>query len=68
MDSPVHYRGYDILCSERGYTILFNDVDVMTEGVEHAGELKDCRDLEIILEQARRAVDQFIAGCSGRSR
>lgn len=65
MDSPVRYRGYDIVCSEHGYTIFFNDVDVITEGRGDAGRWMDCHAAGPVLEQAMRAVDRLIGEDSG---
>jgi len=66
MGLPVRYRGYDIVCSETGYTIFFNDVDVMTGGSGDAGRWMDCQASASILEQARRTVDRLIGDDSGR--
>jgi hypothetical protein len=62
MHTPVrHYRGYDILCSASGYTLLRNDVEVMTVGTHDAhDELKDCADIEHFFTQARATVDRLI--------
>jgi len=65
MGSPVRYRGYEIVCSENGYTIFFNDVDVLTEGNGDAGRWMDCHASESILDRARRAVDRLIGDDSG---
>jgi hypothetical protein len=62
MHTPVqHYRGYDILCSASGYTLLRNDVEVLSVGHRDAGnELQDCAHLDHLLEQARQSVDRLL--------
>jgi hypothetical protein len=64
MNTPVqHYRGYDILCSASGYTLLRNDVEILTEGRSDAGNhLQDCAHLERLLAQAKQSVDKLIDG------
>ncbi|HVI55282.1 MAG TPA: hypothetical protein VM621_09535 [Luteibacter sp.] len=64
MHTPVqHYRGYDILCSASGYTLLRNDVEVLTVGTRDAGShLQDCARLNRLLEKARQSVDELIDG------
>jgi hypothetical protein len=64
MHTPVqHYRGYDILCSASGYTLLRNDVEVLTVGPGDAGhQLEDCAHLKHLLEQARLSVDRLLDG------
>lgn len=58
METPVHYRGYDILCSESGYTLVLQDVEVESVAVRDAGGAVRKRDeLQEILAQAKRAVD-----------
>jgi hypothetical protein len=64
MHTPVRqYRGYDILCSASGYTLLRNDVEVLTVG-DHdaAGDLQDCAHLQNLLRQARLNVDRLLDG------
>lgn len=62
MHTPVqHYRGYDILCSASGYTLLRNDVEVLTVGHhDAANELQDCAHLHHLLDQARQSVDRML--------
>lgn len=62
MHTPVqHYRGYDILCSASGYTLLRNDVEVLTVGHHDAGDrLQDCAHLDNLLKQAKLAVDRLL--------
>jgi hypothetical protein len=62
MHTPVqHYRGYDILCSESGYTLLRNDVEVLTVGDLDAGQpLEDCAHVDKLLEHARQSVDELL--------
>nr|WP_063573963.1 hypothetical protein [Luteibacter rhizovicinus] len=62
MQTPVqHYRGYDILCSASGYTLLRNDVEVLSVGSHDAGNpLQDCAHLDHLLEQARQSVDRLL--------
>ncbi|MET0937399.1 MAG: hypothetical protein ABWX83_15505 [Luteibacter sp.] len=64
MHTPVrHYRGYDILCSASGYTLLRNDVEVMTVGTRDAGaQLEDCAEVEDHFLKARVTVDRLIDG------
>jgi hypothetical protein len=64
MHTPVeHYRGYDILCSASGYTLLRNDVEVLTVGKLDADtHLKDCTHLDHLLVQAKRSVDRLLEG------
>jgi hypothetical protein len=60
--SPVeHYRGYDILCSASGYTLLRNDVEVLTVGeIDAEGHLEDCEHLANLLRHARDSVDKLL--------
>jgi hypothetical protein len=62
MQTPVqHYRGYDILCSASGYTLMRNDVEVLTVGHHDAGTpLQDCAHLRSLLEQAKLSVDRLL--------
>ncbi|MGY3229813.1 hypothetical protein ACVWWJ_001297 [Luteibacter sp. HA06] len=62
MHTPVeHYRGYDILCSASGYTLLRNDVEVLTVGHHDASKpLQDCAHLARLLEQAKLSVDRLL--------
>lgn len=62
MDNPVHrYRGYDILCSASGYTVMKGDVEVLSVGTGDAGsELADCATVDHFLPQAQHAIDQLI--------
>jgi hypothetical protein len=62
MHTPVqHYRGYDILCSASGYTLLRHDVEVLTVGPRDAGNhLQDCDHLAHLLEQAKASVDKLL--------
>jgi hypothetical protein len=62
MHTPVqHYRGYDILCSASGYTLMRNDVEVLTVGPRDAGSpLQDCAHLDRLLEQAKLSVDRLL--------
>jgi hypothetical protein len=64
MHTPVqHYRGYDILCSASGYTLLRNDVEVLTVGPDNAGHpLEDCAHLDHLLKHARQSVDRLLDG------
>lgn len=64
MHTPVqHYRGYDILCSASGYTLLRNDVEILSVGHRDAGShLQDCTHLDHLLEQARQSVDRLLDG------
>lgn len=58
METPVHYRGYDILCSESGYTLVLQDVEVESVAVRDAGgAVRERDELQEILAQAKRAVD-----------
>jgi hypothetical protein len=50
MIRPEHYKGYDILCSTRGYTIIRHNAEVLTEAVDGASR-------EAIVERAKRAID-----------
>ncbi|GAA0912477.1 hypothetical protein KR767_13325 [Luteibacter anthropi] len=64
METPVHYRGYDILCSESGYTLLLQDVEVESVAVRDAsGKVRNCTELADILALARRAVDNRLKTC-----
>jgi hypothetical protein len=62
MHTPVqHYRGYDILCSPSGYTLLRNDVEILTVGDLDAKEpLADCAHVDNLLEHARHSVDRLL--------
>jgi hypothetical protein len=62
MHTPVqHYRGYDILCSASGYTLLRHDVEVLTVGSCDAGShLQDCAHLDYLLKHARQSVDRLL--------
>jgi hypothetical protein len=64
MHTPVrHYRGYDILCSASGYTLLRNDVEIMTVGTHDAPpELEDCAHIDDFLGKAKAAIDHMIDG------
>lgn len=58
METPVHYRGYDILCSESGYTLVLQDVEVESVAVRDVGgAVRERDELQEILAQAKRAVD-----------
>jgi hypothetical protein len=64
MHAPVqHYRGYDILCSASGYTLLRNDVEILSVGHRDAGNrLQDCAHLAHLFEQAKQSIDRLLDG------
>jgi hypothetical protein len=64
MHTPVqYYRGYDILCSASGYTLLRNDVEILSVGHRDAGNhLHDCAHLDHLLAQAKLSVDRLLDG------
>ncbi|QWT20688.1 hypothetical protein KPL74_01450 [Bacillus sp. NP157] len=56
-----HYRGYDILCSTSGYTVMQRHVEVLNVGAMDAGSgLADCAEVDHMLEHARKAIDRLI--------
>lgn len=64
METPVHYRGYDILCSESGYTLLLQDVEVESVAVrDTGGKTSHGAGQADMLALARRAVDNRLATC-----
>ncbi|MGN6481318.1 hypothetical protein [Luteibacter sp.] len=62
MDHPVHhYRGYEILCSRSGYTILQGGIEVLSMGTGNADTLlADCESTDDFLPHARLAIDKMI--------
>jgi hypothetical protein len=63
MDHPVHqYRGYEILCSLAGYTVMQGGIEVLSIGATDADtELADCTDVDDMLHHAELAIDRLIA-------
>jgi hypothetical protein len=62
MDHPVHrYRGYEILCSETGYTVIQGGAEVLNVGAQDATPaLRDCDSVDDLLRHAEQAVDALI--------
>lgn len=64
MDHPVHhYRGYEILCSHSGYTILQGGIEVLSMGTGNADNaLANCESTDDFLPHAKLAIDKLIGG------
>ena len=62
MDNLVHpYRGYEILCSTSGYTIMQGGVEVLSVGTGDASAtLANCSTIDDFLPHAKRAIDALI--------
>jgi hypothetical protein len=62
MDNLVHsYRGYEILCSTSGYTIMQGGIEVLSVGTGDAGStLANGAAVDDFLPHAQRAVDALI--------
>ncbi|UPG93370.1 hypothetical protein [Luteibacter aegosomatissinici] len=63
MDHPVHhYRGYEILCSLTGYTVMKGGIEVLNIGAEDADPtVPDRASVNHVLDHAKHAVDRLIA-------
>lgn len=59
METPVHrYRGYEILCSQAGYTVIKGGVEVLSVGSRNARPgLSDCASTDHLLSHAKAAID-----------
>ncbi|KJV30307.1 hypothetical protein VI08_15200 [Luteibacter yeojuensis] len=56
------YRGYEILCSLAGYTVMQGGIEVLSIGTADAGtELADCSEVDHMLRHAEQAIDRLIA-------
>jgi len=68
MDHPVHhYRGYEILCSATGYTVIKGGAEVLSVGGADAHPQRaDCESNDRLLEHARRTVDRLISAEAAR--
>jgi hypothetical protein len=63
MDQPVHhYRGYEILCSQTGYTVMKGGAEILNVGAADANpSVTTSPSMERLLIHARRKIDQLIA-------
>jgi hypothetical protein len=62
MDNLVHsYKGYEILCSTSGYTIMQGGVEVLSVGTGDASAtLANCAMIDDFLPHAQQAIDALI--------